>query len=416
MKTCFVIIGYGIKSDLSTGRKLNLDKTYLNLIQPVLKSLNIDCFRAIDKNKTGVIDQLMYEWILKADIVIADISTLNANVIYELGVRHALKPYSTIIISEKKLMEDLPFDIDHTIIHQYEHLETDIGHTEVLRFRKHLKKLLNELILNPKTDSPVYTYLHNLDSPKLKKNTTEKISKKFASPPSLSELIIPAETALNRENFSEAKLFFKAALDIDRNNTYLIQRYALTTYYEKPQSRAALLQAEKILLKLKPNETNDPETLGLSGAINKRLYELTKKNQYLENSIKFYERGFYIQQDYYNGINFAYVLSIRASIEKKKYEAISLYLQANRVRKQVIAICQSHLQNKNFNQRDDKEWIFQSIAQAYLGLGNMNEVKKLMPQINKYSKGLFDLGTFLNQNMKLSDLINKFKSKYPDIN
>lgn len=338
MKTCFVIIGYGIKSDLSTGRKLNLDKTYLNLIQPVLKSLNIDCFRAIDKNKTGVIDQLMYEWILKADIVIADISTLNANVIYELGVRHALKPYSTIIISEKKLMEDLPFDIDHTIIHQYEHLETDIGHTEVLRFRKHLKKLLNELILNPKTDSPVYTYLHNLDSPKLKKNTTEKISKKFASPPSLSELIIPAETALNRENFSEAKLFFKAALDIDRNNTYLIQRYALTTYYEKPQSRAALLQAEKILLKLKPNETNDPETLGLSGAINKRLYELTKKNQYLENSIKFYERGFYIQQDYYNGINFAYVLSIRASIEKKKYEAISLYLQANRVRKQVIAI------------------------------------------------------------------------------
>lgn len=111
MKTCFVIIGYGIKIDFATGRKLNLDKTFDNLIKPVFKSLGIDCFRAIDKNGTGVIDSLMYKWILEADIVLADISTLNPNVVYELGVRHALRPYSTIIISEHKVMEKLPFDL-----------------------------------------------------------------------------------------------------------------------------------------------------------------------------------------------------------------------------------------------------------------------------------------------------------------
>jgi hypothetical protein len=59
VKSCFVIIGYGIKSDLATGRKLNLDRTYENLIKPVFKSLGVECFRAIDKNKTGVIDSIM---------------------------------------------------------------------------------------------------------------------------------------------------------------------------------------------------------------------------------------------------------------------------------------------------------------------------------------------------------------------
>lgn len=171
MKTCFVIIGYGIKSDLATGRKLNLDKTFESLIKPVFKSLGIDCFRAIDKNKTGVIDSAMYDWILKADIVLADISTLNTNVIYELGIRHALRPYTTIIISENKLMQDLPFDINHTIIHQYEHLEKDIGHTEVLRFKNLLKNIVKPLIEKPKTDSPVYTFLNNLEAPRFKKNS-----------------------------------------------------------------------------------------------------------------------------------------------------------------------------------------------------------------------------------------------------
>jgi hypothetical protein len=37
----------------------------------------------------------MYEQLLKADVVVADLSTSNRNAIYELGVRHALRPYTT---------------------------------------------------------------------------------------------------------------------------------------------------------------------------------------------------------------------------------------------------------------------------------------------------------------------------------
>src|SRR4051812_2089531 len=108
-KTCFVIIGFGPKKDHDTGRVLDLDKTFENLIKPVFKDLKIDCFRAKDIRHTGIIDVPMYEWIYKADIVVADISTLNANALYELGVRHALRPYTTIVISEKDMK--YPFDV-----------------------------------------------------------------------------------------------------------------------------------------------------------------------------------------------------------------------------------------------------------------------------------------------------------------
>ena len=44
----------------------------------------------------------MYGLLLSADLVIADISTYNPNAIYELGVRHGVKPYHTIILKEKE--------------------------------------------------------------------------------------------------------------------------------------------------------------------------------------------------------------------------------------------------------------------------------------------------------------------------
>ena len=42
--------------------------------------------------------------------MIADLSTLNANVFYELGVRHAQKPNTTVVIAESVLVQKIPFD------------------------------------------------------------------------------------------------------------------------------------------------------------------------------------------------------------------------------------------------------------------------------------------------------------------
>src|SRR3954471_22469904 len=113
-KNCFVIIGYGKKTSYIDGkvRILDLDETYNVLIKPVFDELGIPCYRAIDKNVNGSIDKLMLQEIKGAYMALADISTLNANVMWELGVRHALRPHHTIMICEKAQMAAIPFDIN----------------------------------------------------------------------------------------------------------------------------------------------------------------------------------------------------------------------------------------------------------------------------------------------------------------
>ena len=102
MTTCFVAMGFGEKTAFYSGKKkqrtLNLDKTYENIIRPAVRDAGFECVRADEILHSTVIDKPMYQQLLRADIVVADLSTSNANAIYELGVRHALRPRTTIVL------------------------------------------------------------------------------------------------------------------------------------------------------------------------------------------------------------------------------------------------------------------------------------------------------------------------------
>ena len=133
--TCFVVMGFGKKTDFETGRTLDLDKTYKNIIKPAVEEAGLKCIRADEIVHSGLIDVPMYEQLLKADVVIADLSTSNKNAFYELGVRHALRPYTTIVICEDGV-KTFPFDVNHILIRQYHHMGEGIDFEEVLRFRE----------------------------------------------------------------------------------------------------------------------------------------------------------------------------------------------------------------------------------------------------------------------------------------
>lgn len=90
---CFVVQGFGEKTDYTNGRKLNLDASYAVIREAVIAT-GLSCVRAdeIGRVGTGMIDVPMYQNLLRADLVIADLSAYNVNAAFELGVRYGLRP------------------------------------------------------------------------------------------------------------------------------------------------------------------------------------------------------------------------------------------------------------------------------------------------------------------------------------
>src|SRR5262245_44329514 len=168
--TCFVVMGFGKKTDFETGRTLDLDMSYQNMIKPAVEAAGLKCIRADEIAHSGMIDVPMYEQLLNADVVVADLSTSNKNALYELGVRHALRPYTTVVIAEDGI-KIFPFDLNHVVVRQYHHLGEDIGVKEARRFSELLTKAIVEIMQKDprEKDSPVYTLLSTLDPPALGK-------------------------------------------------------------------------------------------------------------------------------------------------------------------------------------------------------------------------------------------------------
>ena len=413
--TCFVVMGFGPKVDLATGRTLNMNATYEFLIKPVLEDLSIDCIRADEIKHSGVIDVPMYEWLYKADLVIADISTANANAIYELGVRHALKPYTTIVIAEDKLI--YPFDLNHISIMHYLHLGPDIGASTVRDFTKQLKDKVKVVLAKKDDDSPVYTYLPGLKPPEVSVGQPVAAAAAAAADAkpdqqTLAAYTKDAEAAKDEGEFAEALIFFKKAMRLDPNNTFLRQRTALCTYKSKqPDATTALSEAERLLEPLSPETTTDPETLGLCGAINKRRYDLTKDKQYLQRAIRFYERGYYVKQDYYNGINVAFLYNVAAKANEKPKEAEAQKYLAVKIRDEVVTICKNMMEDEHFKERSDRPWIYLTLAEAYFGLGRNGEYQAVLNDIEEKTKtdptlkSNFNRGAFEEQLKKLGELL-----------
>jgi O-acetyl-ADP-ribose deacetylase (regulator of RNase III) len=122
-KRCFVIMPFGEKPDID-GKVLDFEKVYKYLIKPSLEAMKMDCIRCDEIGKPGWIHAQMIEHIYQDDVVVVDITTLNPNVFYELGARHALRASVTVLIRKKGTK--LPFNIQglNTIDYDSEDLQS----------------------------------------------------------------------------------------------------------------------------------------------------------------------------------------------------------------------------------------------------------------------------------------------------
>jgi hypothetical protein len=386
MPNCFVAMGFGQKTAFYSGKKkprvLDLDKTYQNIIKPAVKDAGLDCTRADEIQHSTLIDLPMYEQLLAADVVVADVSTSNANAIYELGVRHALKPRTTIVMAENDFA--FPFDIQHLSIIRYQHLGEDIGASEADRVKKLITGKLQAVLAAPQVDSPVFIFLPGLASqrPDVKPAAHEAVAAAAAAQgPSLADLRKQFEDAKSAVRIPQDWLKVVQRLEDWRNleptDPYVVQQLALATYKsESPDKIAALEAAVKILEVLQPKLATDPETVGLWGAIHKRLWDARHTRADLDEAIRSYERGFQLKNDHYNGINLAFLLNLRAK-EWSGDDAVADRVLAARTRSRVLEICDQELKAAEMDPEKLKPgelyWLRASRAEALFGLDRRTE-------------------------------------------
>jgi tetratricopeptide (TPR) repeat protein len=363
-------MGFGKKTDFASGRLLDLDATYEAIIQPAVRNSDLRCIRADEIVHSGVIDTEMYEMLLRADLVIADISTANVNAIYELGIRHALRPNSTIIIKEDK--GNFHFDLDHISTFQYEHLGTDIGYREVRRARGDLEKLIEQSLKAKKPDSPVYTFLPSLQSPSLSSEEFEELVDEVeAEQANLAQIMARAENASEDSQHEKAAQFYLEADKLRPNEPFILQQLALATYKsELPSKIRALKRGLEIISALDIENSNDPETQGITGAIFKRLWLETKDPQKLEAAITHYRRGYEFRRDYYNGENLATCYDFRSEIQKAPDEVQYDQMSAKKVRERIIDELTYELEQPSFDQRSDRHWVYATLANCFYALGD----------------------------------------------
>ena len=428
-KKCLVLQGFGEKTDLTDGRKLNLDASY-QVIKEAVEDAGLQCFRADEIVHSGVIDVAIYEQILRADLVIADLSTYNLNAAYELGIRYGLKPYATIVVAEEKFKN--PFDVSHMTIHYYKHLGEDIGVSEARRFETELKDAIAEILSAQKTDSPIYTFL------KLRPPMEEEGEETFTEAASASDLPKPpgqsvrelfnaVHDAKKNCDFAQARILLQAISRIRPHDEYTVEQLVLATYKSKqPDPKTALEDALTILKGLNPESSNDPETLGLCGAVHKHLWEITGEPSNLDESIGAYERGYwlkvgvqekglYLKQVFYSGINLAYLLNVRAALKEKAgdyAEAIADFIQARRVRREVLRICRRALDDDEPKSGSHRYWLLATMWEASAGLENDADAANWEQQARSVNAADWMLASTRSRLEKLKGLLSQSPLKH----
>jgi hypothetical protein len=154
----FIVRPFGTKNEI------DFDRVEKDLIRPAMGQAGLTGGTTGEFIQQGNIRTDMFEQLLIADLVIADISIHNANVFYELGIRHAFRDKRTFLIKAKgdrsreidRKENEVPFDLRTDRYLAYD--GNDPGSCVAA-----LADALNATLDSPKADSPVYQLLPELE-------------------------------------------------------------------------------------------------------------------------------------------------------------------------------------------------------------------------------------------------------------
>jgi hypothetical protein len=333
------------KKPTAAGAIVDFDAVYRELIAPAIEEAHLEPIRADQELTGGLIHKPMYERLLLCEYAVADLSTANANVFYELGLRHAARPWSTVLLYSKD-GKQLPFDVAPLRALGYD-LNTAGGPDGVQSAKAPLVKLLIEArraaLEKPAADSPIFQlvdgYPAALDHSKTdvfreQVRYSEDIKGRLAK---ARKHDVAAVRAIEAEIGSVADL--EAGSMIDLFLSYRAVKawgdmISLAARMPRPLAATAMVQeqlalamnrtgdgdaAERILLELLDRRGPSSETLGILGRVYKDRWETAHQSgqrilarALLNKAIDAYRRGFEADwRDAYPGVNAVTLMEVR---------------------------------------------------------------------------------------------------------
>jgi predicted acylesterase/phospholipase RssA len=167
----------------------------------------------------------------------------------------------------------------------------------------------------------------------------------------------------------------------------IYQQSALCTYKDPDLQAAARLDRALEILRQSCEDisaTTNQETLGITGAIYKRKWELDNQTQHLERALSYYRRGYAQgpandQGD--TGINAAYILDLLAHQEEQEARtanvvsevALKRREEARTIRSEIVKQVAPLIDRLDTNWLQGKWWFYSTVAEAHLGLGNYDQ-------------------------------------------
>lgn len=350
---CFVDMPFGKKADLASGTEVDFDQIYHSGIKPGIEDANLEALRGDEEPSGGIIHGAMFARLLLAEFVVADLTLANPNVFYELGVRHAAKPFTTVPIFANT--HALPFDVGLVRAIPYQLTAGQLTEESALKLRNALASRLRDAKAAATTDSPLFQLLPKFPGIDLQDDVTATCLNRVRQEERFREMIDHARACPSNSDRRDALLQIQKDLDdlhvVPRNNlVHLLLAYrGVEAWHEMValcdampghlrdvilvcQQHALALnrrnragdrdKAIRLLTKLLDERGPDPETLGILGRIHKDRYREKKGTILgagaLDDAITAYTRGFESDpRDYYPGVN-----AITLLIEKGTPEAM----------------------------------------------------------------------------------------------
>src|SRR6516164_6208940 len=349
---CFILMPFGVKAN-ADGSMINFDRVYQDLIAPAVRDAELEPIRADQEITGGIIHKPMFERLILCPFAVADLTTANANVYYELGVRHAFTPFSTVqIIAEGSR---LPFDV-----HMLRTIPYTLGLDGVPDPAKAagtsgiIATFLKEA-RNGAKDSPVFQLIDGLPVPNLEHlktdvfrdqvNYSEQVKIKLADARRSAQKA-DAVRIVEKELGEVANLDTGVAVDLMlsyravsawEDMVKLIHRFSrplAETVMVREQLGLALNrlkrhdEAQQVLLKLIEERGPSSETCGILGRVYKDQWEDASKSGnallaagYLDKAIKMYLQGFQADwRDAYPGVNAVTLMELRNPPDERRKE------------------------------------------------------------------------------------------------